>query len=295
LDRKQIRCFVAAAEAGSFSAASARMHLAPSALSRHISNLEAEVGVTLFERTRGGRVRLTDEGARLLPDAQEVAHAFDRFAQRARQEAAGSPGSVTIASVDWIGPVLLPRVVARLQETEPDIHIVLVSSSWSDVRRNVLEGVADLAIVTDLMLDDRLEVLFTLRNDMLLVSPAGEAPFGETCTMAEVLSLPAIAPPQDTAEFGLLMDIARRNGVEPNIVLQADLPLWPRLVRRGEGHAAIPELALRHETQLDGLARSRIVDLPAEWSVVRRARGRLVDAERVVLQALEREARALGL
>jgi LysR family transcriptional regulator, nitrogen assimilation regulatory protein len=295
LDHKQIRCFVAAAEAGSFSAASTDLHLAPSALSRHISNLEAETGVLLFERTRGGRVRLTDQGARLLPHAREVAYALDGFAQRARQEASGGLGGITIASVDWIGPALLPRVAARVQTSHRGVHITLVSGSWNDVLRNVLEGTADLAIVPDLIVDERLQLLIGLSNEMLLVSPAGEAPFGETCTMSDVLTLPAIAPPSDTAEFGLLMDIARRHGVEPEIVLEADLALWPRLVRRGEGHAVIPELAVRQESQLSGLTCSRIVDLPAEWSVVRRA-GRTPPAvERMVIDVIEQEARAIGV
>jgi DNA-binding transcriptional LysR family regulator len=295
VDLKQIRCFVAAAEAGSFSAASAHLHLAPSALSRHVSNLEAEIGVPLFERTRGGRVRLTDGGARLLPEAREVSFAVERFSRRARRESAGGLGGITVASVDWIGPLLLPGVAARVQRAHPSVHITLVTGSWTEVRRNVLEGAADLAIVPDLIVDERLEVLLGLSSDMLLVSPAGEAPFDVDCTMREVLALPQLSPPSDTEEFGMLMDLARRHGVEPTIVIEADLPMWPSLVRRGEGHAVIPELAVRQEPQLGGLTCSRIVDLRAEWSLVRPAGRRPAAVERLLVEVIEREARALGV
>jgi DNA-binding transcriptional LysR family regulator len=295
VDHKQIRCFVAAAELQSFSAASDALHLAPSALSRHISNLEREVGVLLFERTRGGRVRLTAQGARLLPGAREVAHALERFSLQAHQEAAGALGSITIASVDWVGPVLLPRVAERVKTTHPTVHIKLTAGTWADVLRNALEGVADLAILPDEIVDPRLEVLMRLRSDVLLVSPAGEEPFGESCSMRDVLTLPVISPPRGSGESQMLLDIARSHGVEPDIAMEADLALWPRLVRRAEGHVAIPALAVRQELQLDGLSCSRILDLEANWSVVRRRDHGNSILERVVMDAIREEARLLGL
>ena len=89
----QMRTFIAAADHGSFSAAGRKLRRAQSVVSQTLANLEAQLGVKLFDRS-GRYPRLTEEGRSLLADARAVAEHVDGFKARAHGCArASSPSS----------------------------------------------------------------------------------------------------------------------------------------------------------------------------------------------------------
>ncbi len=79
----QMRIFVAIAEAGSFRAAASRLSRVQSAVSHAVANLEAELGVSLFDRS-GHRPVLTPAGRSLLSDARAILLKTDTMRARAR-------------------------------------------------------------------------------------------------------------------------------------------------------------------------------------------------------------------
>ena len=92
----QVRTFLAAADEGSFSAAGRRFGRAQSVVSQTLANLEAQLGVKLFDR----RVRypvLTDAGRALLADARAVTQGISGFKARARALAGGLKSELSIA------------------------------------------------------------------------------------------------------------------------------------------------------------------------------------------------------
>ena len=87
MDLRRLRYFVAVAEELHFGRAAARLHISAPPLSQRINELEAELGVRLFDRT-SRRVALTPAGDRLLVEARAVLDAADRFERVAREGAA---------------------------------------------------------------------------------------------------------------------------------------------------------------------------------------------------------------
>jgi DNA-binding transcriptional LysR family regulator len=90
LDLRRLRYFVAVADEQHFGRAAARLNMSAPPLSQRIRELEAELGVALFERS-SRRVALTDAGQRLLAEAQAVLRAADRFRAVASDLAAAGP------------------------------------------------------------------------------------------------------------------------------------------------------------------------------------------------------------
>ena len=71
LTHTQLRTFIAAADEGSFSAAGRKLRRAQSVVSQTLANLEAQLGVKLFDRSARYPM-LTEEGRSLLGDAQQL-------------------------------------------------------------------------------------------------------------------------------------------------------------------------------------------------------------------------------
>ena len=80
----QLRIFLAVVDEGSFAAAGRRLNRAVSVISYGIANLEAQLGLTLFERQGTRRPVLTAEGEAMLIDARRVAAGLAGLRQRRR-------------------------------------------------------------------------------------------------------------------------------------------------------------------------------------------------------------------
>lgn len=116
MEIRQLRYFVAVAQARHFGQAAERLHMAQSPLSQAIRQLEAEVGVALFDRTTR-RVDLTAAGEALLRDAQRILDSVEDAQERARQVAAGSTGLLRVGSTDLAAFRQLPQL-ARIAVRE---------------------------------------------------------------------------------------------------------------------------------------------------------------------------------
>ena len=104
----QLQIFLAVVEEGSFAAAGRRLNRAVSVISYGVSNLEAQLGLTLFTREGTKRPVLTPEGEAILADARVVAAGLDGLRARARGLLEGLEAEVSLA-VD----VMLPASVGR--------------------------------------------------------------------------------------------------------------------------------------------------------------------------------------
>lgn len=137
-----VKSFLAVLDAGSLSGAARMLGAQQPTLSRHVAELELQLGAPLFERTGRG---LTPTAAALaIADAahhmQKGAQALSRGLAKARDPATGT---VRITTSEVAAVWLLPAVLAALQRDEPGIQIELVASNAID---NLLRRDADIAV-----------------------------------------------------------------------------------------------------------------------------------------------------
>jgi DNA-binding transcriptional LysR family regulator len=120
-----LRTFVAIADHGGFGRAAARLNLTQSAASRQIQALEAELGVTLFDRIGRG-VRLTSEGEDLLRRFRRVLAEVETVGERARLLKAGETGILRVGATPQVIENLLANFLGRYRRRHPNVEVHLV-------------------------------------------------------------------------------------------------------------------------------------------------------------------------
>ncbi|MBP8294524.1 MAG: LysR family transcriptional regulator [Burkholderiales bacterium] len=142
-DSGLLRRFLAVATDGSISAAAQRLAITQPALSKSINQLEARLGVQLFERLPRG-VALTAFGQTLLPHARRI-EAECHFAEvEMRAFRSGRSGRLRVGAGPFFGVALLPRAVARLQAQYPELTVELEVGVNELTHPRLFDGKLDL-------------------------------------------------------------------------------------------------------------------------------------------------------
>jgi DNA-binding transcriptional LysR family regulator len=137
-----VRSFLAALEQGSLLGASRVIGASQPTVGRHISELESQLGVVLFERTGRG-LQPTDMAIRLADSARSMEAGALQLQRSVSGADAGASGTVRITASQPVACVLLPPLLAKLQLLLPAIQIELVASNEVS---NLLRREADIAI-----------------------------------------------------------------------------------------------------------------------------------------------------
>ncbi len=142
MDWDKLKVFHAAAEAGSFTHAGERLGLSQSAVSRQVSALEGELGVSLFHRHARGLI-LTEQGELLYRTAHEVFMKLEAARTKLTDSRERPNGELKVSTTPGIGiHWLLPRL-GEFLDLYPDIHITLITT---DEELDLAMREADVAI-----------------------------------------------------------------------------------------------------------------------------------------------------
>ena len=166
----QLRAFIAAVEEGSFSAGARKLHRAQSAVSELVSNLEAQIGVVLFDRSER-YPKLTPAGVLLVADARSVVANVGLLKARAKGISGGLESELS-AVVDVLFPIqAIAESATEFRDRFPHTPLRLYVEALGGAYQPVLDGrcsfgvVGSLPIAPDSMTVERLQGV-----DMVMVA-----------------------------------------------------------------------------------------------------------------------------
>ncbi|WP_115935568.1 LysR family transcriptional regulator [Aestuariispira insulae] len=141
-DWNRARAFLVTAEEGSLSAAARALGMVQSTLGRQVEALEAELGVTLFERA-GRRLVLTRNGRDLLEHVRAMGEAAGQVSMSASGQSELIEGTIRISATETFAAKRLPPVIAKLRKFQPEITVeVCATNKAVDLNRRE----ADIAL-----------------------------------------------------------------------------------------------------------------------------------------------------
>ncbi|MGW0947797.1 LysR substrate-binding domain-containing protein [Streptomyces sp. NPDC002623] len=258
LDLRQLRYFVAVAEAEHVGRAAERLHISQSPLSRQIAQLEKNLGLTLFERSQQ-RIRLTSDGRVFLTEAHALLRHADRLENLGRRLGRGEEGGLCIGYVtDAMHTGILPTALRTLRDQRPGIHVALYDQESAEQFEGLRQRSLDIALVRTPPPEDDpdLNAAPLLKDPLLLALPSEHSLAGqEELTPNALDGQPwiAVGDSQDPAWRDAFVASCVASGFTPDIRLDAADPLTALgLVASGLGLALIQKSMMRGTT--DGVA-----------------------------------------
>jgi len=222
---KHFPFFLAAAEEENFQRAAARLNIAQSALSRHISALEEDLGgVRLFERLPRG-VRLTDSGEQYLADVRRILESVDEATLRVQRVERGQTGHLRVAFTEAVAAQpLLAEALRRFQSAFPEVQIDLIAMRSKNQREDLRKGRIDVGFFYAEAGDEEVfDWTPIMTDDFLLALPEGHRLAGKArITLEDLRGEPLIFPSKWHAPstHERLMAAFRERGIAPNIVAE---------------------------------------------------------------------------
>ncbi|MEU9651334.1 LysR family transcriptional regulator [Streptomyces sp. NPDC048110] len=181
LDIRLVRYFTTVASHLHYGRAAAELHIAQPSLSRQISQLEAQVGARLFDRTRQG-TRLTEAGEAFLPHARALVRSAQQATAAAR--AAARPTRITVG---YTAGLIVTPVVRNLRHKHPDADVRTLHLKWNEPRQALLDRRVDAAITRLPLQTDGLDVTVLYDEPkMLLVSVGHRLAGNESVTLDDI-------------------------------------------------------------------------------------------------------------
>lgn len=171
MDFRQVRYFLAVAEHANFRRAAEAVHVAQSALSKQIADLEAQLGVQLFDRLPSG-VRLTQAGRVYAEEARRSLDLMERAATRARKAARGEIDRLTIAMNDLgMRSRRVAACVARFARHYPEVQLDFVSMVSIEQLAALRYGKIDTGFLIERPRDDWLDHVAVERDPFCIALP----------------------------------------------------------------------------------------------------------------------------
>jgi len=262
----QLRAFIAAVDEGSFSAGARRLHRAQSAVSELVSNLEAQIGVVLFDRSER-YPKLTPAGVLLVADARTVVANVDLLKARAKGIAGGLESELS-AVVDVLFPIeAIAESAKEFRDRFPRTPLRLYVEALGGAYGPVLDGRCSLGVVGSLPIAPDSMTLERLQSVAMVVVAAPEHPLAlvegviSKVELAKHVQLVLTDRSQLTAgrEFGVMSPFTWRLG---------DLFAKHAFLLKGLGWGAMPLHTVAQDLREGRLAKLSVEDLPDEGLVL---------------------------
>lgn len=223
-----------------------RLLTAQSGVSKHVKDLEEEIGVELFVRRGKRLLGLTDAGKeaieiieRMLIDAQNLTQIGSGMADKDR-------GTLRIVTTHTQARYTLPPIIARFKEAYPEVHLAINQASPRDIASILLEGDTDIGIATDTIEGVPGLVTFpyhTWRHTVIV--PVGHPlEKGSRLTLQDIARWPLVTYDGGLTGRDRIDEAFAAAGLEPDVVIAAlDADVIKSFVEQGLGVGIIAEIA----------------------------------------------------
>ncbi|MFC4322959.1 LysR family transcriptional regulator [Litchfieldia salsa] len=283
MEIRQLQYFIEVATREHVTEAADALHVAQSAISRQISNLESELDVDLFIR-EGRRVKLTPIGKIFLSRIQQAMNVIEDAKREVEEYLDPEKGTIRIAFPISLAAYTLPTVIHAFRLRYPEAKFQLKQALYRDLIEGVVKGDYNMALIGPLPAEGKKikrKILFTEEIVALLPihHPLANRPY---LNLRELRNEPFVLLPEGFVFRQLVLDACAKLSFIPHIAFEGDdIDALKGLVSAGLGVTLMPEVTL-----VDSLPRAT-VKIPLIEPNVTRTVGVITPTDRKILPTEE--------
>ncbi|RXT08717.1 LysR family transcriptional regulator [Ammoniphilus sp. CFH 90114] len=255
MDFRQIQYFIEVANREHVTDAANALHVAQSAVSRQIFNLESELGVDLFIR-EGRNVRLTPIGKRFLVHMEEAIKIIENAKREVEEYLDPEKGTIRIGFPSSLAAYTLPTAISAFRELHPEVKFQLRQGTYHGLIESVIKGEMDMALIAPLPKREKKvkgDILFMERIVALL--PSNHPLAGQrSLKLSELREDSFVLFPRGYILREMVVNACQEVGFAPEVSFEGeDIDAIKGLVSAGLGVTLVPEITL-----IDSLPRSTV-------------------------------------
>ncbi len=265
MNLRQLHIFRIVAETGNITAGAERLHISQPAVSKHIHDLESELGAPLLDRHPRG-VTLTAAGEVLLRHARRM----QALQKDARDELASlkgvNSGRLAIGASTTIGSYLLPAALERFHRTNPGIRISLVVENTHHIQAQLLDYALDVGLTEGFVDPDSFDAEVFARDRLIPVTSPKFKQAHKIRDLPMLAELPCIQREKGSGTRAVVERAFAQHSARPSTLMSlGNAEAIKRIVASGLGYTVISELAVTEE-----LSDGRLVRLPVRELTITR-------------------------
>lgn len=270
MDLRQLRYFVNVAKQENFGRAAEHLNVAQSALSRHISLLETELGVKLlFRHARGAEP--TAAGKILQKRATRLLQSIDEIRQEIVSVGQGPAGHVSLAVPTSVSQLFAAPLIDACKRELPNITLKLSEGWTGDILEWLLNGHSDLGIIYSSQVDKRIQFKPIITESLDLIVSAQKCSLSNriSYSLSEVSKMDLIVPPRPHGLRRVIDAAFAEHNVTPNFTYESQVwSVIKNIIKSGEAQAILPS----SEVAAD-IRRGSMLSIPIRNPIVKRTLG----------------------
>jgi len=224
MELRQLQYFLAVAEEMNFSRAAVRLQISQPPLSRQILQLEQEIGVELFRRTKR-RVELTEAGRVFLAETREILAQVEQGVRLAQRASRGEIGRLVVGFEGSSTYDVIPISLKVYRERFPEVDLVVYAMTTEEQIQALLKNRIGIGFVVSPLNDKRLAIEIILREALILAMPESHPLVARNEVSVRELAGEPFIMFQRNRGCGLydqVIAVCQRAGFSPRVIQEAD-------------------------------------------------------------------------
>lgn len=215
----RLKVFATVANFMSFTKAAAELNISQPAVTKHIKELESEVGEALFRR-QGSRISLTQMGEIVLPQVESILGMYSKLNDSIDDKTEQFRGVINLGVSTTIIQYVLPSILAKFKKEYPNVDVRLVSGNSEEIEDLVIDSKADLALVEGNSFRQALHYESFADDHIVLVTAKGKR---SKLSVDDIVRLPLVIRENGSGTLAVIEKALSKIGIsrkELNVVIQ---------------------------------------------------------------------------
>lgn len=209
----RLKVFKTVAYRLSFTKAAAELLISQPAVTKHISELEKQVGAPLFDR-RGGTVSLTPQGALLLDYANRILSLYGNLNDAFTDNGCLPSGTIRLGASTTIAQYVLPSMLALFRRRYPDIRIEMAMGNTERIEELTADGRIDLGVIEGKATGHNLHYEHFMSDELVLVTATANSAFRlDEVNRDQLAALPLVIREAGSGTLEVLDEALTRYGL----------------------------------------------------------------------------------